>query len=131
MLRAWTTIARDSRVGPGLPSITSASAPRRCSTRPAISPVGPAPTTSTSVSSGGVVSMADVLSTRRRVDPDLTVDLRDTRGQSRSQRGDPHGAPGRGPGGRSGSTTGEGLYRSGGGAGQPSASLLAIAPCEV
>src|SRR5699024_7159375 len=77
MLRDWTTIARDSRVGAPLPSITRAPTPRRCSTRPAISPVGPAPTTSSSVSSRRVVvvvSMAGLFSTRRRVGPAATVD---------------------------------------------------------
>src|SRR5699024_7338108 len=69
MLRAWTTIARDSRVGPLFPSITSESTPRRCRTRPAISPVGPAPTTSTPVSSRGASGIVGSLSTRQRAVP--------------------------------------------------------------
>src|SRR3954454_13011923 len=48
MLRAWTTSARDSRVGPSLPSATMTSTPSLSSQFASIRPVGPAPTTRTS-----------------------------------------------------------------------------------
>src|SRR5215471_3495432 len=49
MVRAWTASALDSRVGPAFWSTTTTGTPRRISTSPAIRPVGPAPTTRTSV----------------------------------------------------------------------------------
>src|SRR5215472_16782984 len=49
MVRACTASALDSRVGPALWSTTTTGTPRRVSTSPAIRPVGPAPTTRTSV----------------------------------------------------------------------------------
>src|SRR3954469_10031179 len=58
MLRAWTTNARDSRVGPSLPSTTIARTPSFTSQFASISPVGPAPTTRTSQLSSAVMSLA-------------------------------------------------------------------------
>src|SRR5437868_9778434 len=53
MVRACTANALDSRVGPTFWSTTTTGTPRRASTSPAIRPVGPAPTTRTSVSDVG------------------------------------------------------------------------------
>src|SRR5215213_6484290 len=58
MVRACTANARDSRVGAAFRSTTTTGTPRRARTRPAIRPVGPAPTTSTSVSIVGRSSIA-------------------------------------------------------------------------
>src|SRR3954470_4075463 len=58
MLRAWTTSARDSRVGPSLPSTTITRTPSFTSQFASISPVGPAPTTSTSQLSSAAMSAA-------------------------------------------------------------------------
>src|SRR5689334_20972410 len=54
MLRACTTRARDSRVGPCLPSATTTDTPSLTSQFASISPVGPAPTTSTSQSRAAI-----------------------------------------------------------------------------
>src|SRR4051812_586778 len=56
MLRACTTSARDSRVGPSLPSTTTTRTPSITNQFASISPVGPAPTTSTSQLSSAAMS---------------------------------------------------------------------------
>src|SRR6266498_5620976 len=56
MVRACTTSARDSRVGPSLPSATTTETPSLTSQFASISPVGPAPTTRTSQERSGIVS---------------------------------------------------------------------------
>src|SRR4051812_25305691 len=58
MLRACTTSARDSRVGPSLPSTTMTRTPSFTSQFASISPVGPAPATSTSQLSSVATSLA-------------------------------------------------------------------------
>src|ERR1043165_6877303 len=61
MLRACTTSARDSRVGPSLPSTTTTRAPSLTSQFASISPVGPAPTTRTSQLSPAAAMSLDQL----------------------------------------------------------------------
>src|SRR5215472_4832609 len=64
MVRACTASALDSRVGPAFWSTTTTGTPRRVSTSPAIRPVGPAPTTRTSVSAIGRSAIRTVVIAR-------------------------------------------------------------------
>src|SRR5262249_13616045 len=58
--RGWTTVARSQCAASSWASIRTQSTPRRRSSAASRSPVGPAPTTSTSVSTGGLYHRAGV-----------------------------------------------------------------------